>query len=108
MAIPAKAVEVLIQKGRFTPDVAVAIGEAVDMTIAAYQLGTVPVLDMRLAELRAEFLSFRADVNVEFSKVRAEMATLRAELVRWVFLVMLGNVALTAGVTAILNYLQRM
>jgi hypothetical protein len=30
----------------------------------------------------------------------------KAELVRWVFVVMLGNVALSAGATAILNVLQ--
>ena len=75
------------------------------MTIAAYQIVTVPVLDLRLNELRAEF-------RVEFEKLRAEfkadLANLRAELVRWVFLAMLGNVALTVGVTAVLNYLQRM
>lgn len=50
---------------------------------------TVPVLDNRVDALRVE------------------IQALKAELVRWVFIVMLGNVALTAGITAILNTLQR-
>jgi len=50
------------------------------MTLA--QLVTVPVLDARLQELRHEL-----EVSLEKTK---------AELVRWVFLTMLGNVALGA------------
>jgi len=50
------------------------------MTLA--QLVTVPVLDARLQELRYEI-----EVSLEKTK---------AELVRWVFLTMLGNVALGA------------
>ena len=116
MAIQAAAVEVLMEKGRFESSVAVAIAEAVDMTIAAYQIVTVPVLDLRLGELRAEFkvemARLRAEFKEDIASLRAELsgeiAQSRAELVRWVFLVMLGNVALTAGVTALLNYVQRM
>ena len=127
MAIQAAAVEVLMEKGRFESSVAVAIAEAVDMTIAAYQIVTVPVLDLRLGELRAEFkvemARLRAEFKEDMARLRAEfkediaslraelsgeIAQSRAELVRWVFLVMLGNVALTAGVTALLNFVQRM
>ena len=50
------------------------------MTLA--QLVTVPVLDARLQELRYEI-----EVSLERTK---------AELVRWLFLTMLGNVALGA------------
>ena len=52
------------------------------------QIVTVPTLDARLAQL---------ETKIERTK---------AELVRWVFLVMLGNVALNAAATAMLNALK--
>lgn len=85
----AAAVEVLVKKGKFEPHIALAVGEAIDMSINSAQLITVPILDAR------------------FSAMEAKMNTLRADLVRWVFLVMLGNVALSTGTAAILNFLQR-
>jgi hypothetical protein len=80
---------VLIRKSKFEPQVALGIAEAIDMAIQSAQLVTVPILDARLASLEAK------------------VEGVKAELVRWVFLVMLGNVALSAGVTAILNAVQR-
>jgi hypothetical protein len=88
----AAAVDVLIRKSKFEPQVALGIAEAIDMAIQSAQLVTVPILDARLAALEA--------------RMEAKMEGARAELVRWVFIVMLGNVALTAGATAILNAVQ--
>jgi hypothetical protein len=89
----AAAVEVLIRKSKFEPQVALGIAEAIDMAIQSAQLVTVPILDARLLALEA--------------RMDAKMGGVKADLVRWVFIVMLGNVALTAGVTAILNAVQR-
>jgi hypothetical protein len=36
----------------------------------------------------------------------SRLSAVKAELVRWVFLVMIGNVALSTGATALLNALQ--
>ncbi len=84
-----RAVELLVNKARLEPDVALAFAEAIDMAISNAQLVTVPVLDTR------------------FAAVDAKIEKCKADLVRWVFLVMLGNVALSAGATAVLNFLQR-
>jgi hypothetical protein len=89
----AAAVDVLIRKSKFEPQVALGIAEAIDMAIESAQLVTVPILDARLLAMEA--------------RLEARMGGIRAELVRWVFVVMLGNVALTAGITAILNSVQR-
>jgi hypothetical protein len=48
-------------------------------------------------EARFAALEGRFDTQIEKTK---------AELVRWVFLVMLGNVALSGAATALLNALQ--
>ena len=78
MAIHAEAVEILVSKGRFDPQVAIGIAEAIEVSMNRTQLVTVPILDARLQELKTE-------------------------LVRWVFLAMLGNVALSTGTAAVLK-----
>jgi hypothetical protein len=89
MAIHAEAVEILVSKGKFEPQVAMCIAEAIEVSMTLPQLVTVPILDARLDALRAEF--------------KADLERMKAELVRWVFLAMLGNVALSAGTAAVLN-----
>ena len=144
----AATVELLVQKAHLEADVALAIAEAIDMSVNNAQLVTIPVFDSRVAALRGDidtrfttlkaeidsrfttfeadidrrFTTFEADIDSRFAAFRAEMdvrfAALeakidtglektKAELVRWVFLVMLGNVALSAGATALLNAIQR-
>jgi hypothetical protein len=78
MAIHAEAVEILVSKGKFEPQVAIGIAEAIEVSMNRTQLVTVPILDARLQELKVE-------------------------LVRWVFLAMLGNVAISTGSAALLK-----
>ncbi len=73
---------------------AYAIAEGIELALTQSQFVTVPILDARLAQLRAEL-----GTEIERSK---------SELVRWVFLVMLGDVALSTGATALLNWLQHL
>lgn len=93
------SVEILIDKAKFQPDVAVAVAEAIDMAITGASLVSTPVLDVRVSALEARLMAWR-------SEMKADMQEVKAELIRWVFLVMLGNVALGAGATAILNAVQ--
>jgi hypothetical protein len=87
----------------------------------AAQFVTIPILDARLNELRAEMrislMSLENKLNASIQELKSDMLRMdvrfearleqtKAELVRWVFLVMLGNVALTAGATALLNALR--
>jgi hypothetical protein len=85
MTLNAVAVELLIEKGGFEPRVALGIAEAIETSMTQAQFVTVPILDARLAQL---------EVKIERTK---------AELIRWVFVVMLGNVALNAAAAAVLN-----
>lgn len=121
----AATVEVLVNKAHLEPEIAVAFAEAFDMAISNAQLVTVPVMDTRFAAVDARFAAvdarfaaLEAKMDLRFAEVDARFETFeakmeakiekcKAELVRWVFLVMLGNVALSAGTTAVLNYLQR-
>ncbi|MDB6156773.1 MAG: hypothetical protein JWO04_479 [Gammaproteobacteria bacterium] len=87
----------------------------------AAQFVTIPILDARLNELRAEMriclMSLENKLNASIQELKSDMLRMdvrfearleqtKAKLVRWVFLVMLGNVALTAGATALLNALR--
>jgi hypothetical protein len=101
MALHAEAIEILIEKGRFEPEVALGIAEAIEASMMHAQFVTVPILDARLQELRAE-------IRMSQMSLETKMEGIKAELVRWVFLVMLGNVALTAGATALQNALKHL
>jgi len=89
MTLNAVAVELLIDKGGFEPRVALGIAEAIETSMTQAQIVTVPILDARLQDLNA-----RLEIKIEHTK---------AELVRWVFVVMLGNVALNVAAAALFN-----
>jgi hypothetical protein len=134
MTIHAAAVEILIEKARFEPDVALGIAEAIEASMMHAQFVTVPILDARLQDLRAEtrvaLMSLEAKLDHRFGELESKvdrtfgeldakidrrcgeleiaMERIKAELIRWVFLVMLGNVALTAGAAAGLNALRHL
>jgi hypothetical protein len=107
MAIHAAVVEILIEKSHFEPEVALGIAEAIEVSIVRADLVTVPILDARLASLEARVNASIQEVRYELksleARFEARLEQTKAELVRWVFLVMLGNVALSAAATALLN-----
>ena len=57
--------------------------------------------DARFAAIDARFVALEAKMNAALEKTKAE-------LVRWVFLVMLGNVALSVAANAVVNALQHL
>jgi hypothetical protein len=128
MALQAATVEILVEKAKFEPKVALGVAEAIEFEMTQSQFVTVPVLDARLHEVRADIRVLEGKVDAGFkehkadtqrlsadlnarldagsTKVEAKLAEMEARLVRWVFLVMLGNVALSLAATVILNALK--
>lgn len=117
MTSEAAVVELLIGKGRIEPQMAFAIADGIDLAVTQSQFVTVPVLDARFADLRAELRIAVAElekkieltgerIKTDLERTKGDLERTKAELVRWVFLTMLGNVALGAGATALLNVLQ--
>ena len=121
----AATVELLVQKAHLEPDtaLAIAIATAIDMALHNAQLVTVAVLDARFVASEARMDARFAAVESRFSaleakmdaalealeaKLNAALEKTKAELVRWVFLVMLGNVALSVAANAVLNALQHL
>lgn len=90
------AVKILVDEAQFSPQVALAVTRAMDVVIKDAQLVTIPVLDARLAELKAEL---KGDIK----DLRSEMKDMKAELIRWVMLAMLGSTALAAATKAFLD-----
>jgi len=111
MAIHAAAVAILIEKSHFEPEVALGIAEAIEVSLVNAQLVTVPILDARLLSLESKFSAsiqelrheLKSDIVRLEARFEARLEQTKAELDRWVFLVMLGNVALSAAATALLN-----
>jgi hypothetical protein len=130
----AATVELLVQKAHLDPDTALAIATAIDMALQNAQLVTVAILDARFAafeaKIDARFAAAEAKMDARFVTIDARFGTLeakfdarfaaseakmdaalqktKAELVRWVFLVMLGNVALSVAANAVVNALQHL
>lgn len=82
MATEAKAIDVLMNKGNFEPQVALAIAEAVALIMTDAQVVTVPVLDARVAELKTLIKEgdhkvdlVQADLGNKIDLFRAELDT---------------------------------
>src|SRR5256885_1014602 len=107
MALSAATVGILVEKAKFEPEVALGVAEAIELAMTQAQFVTVPILDARLHEVRAEIRVLEGKLDASIRELKADMQRLGAELnakfdaklaemearlVRWVFLVMLGNV----------------
>ena len=125
MAIHAEAVEILVRKSRFEPEVALGVAEAIEVSINLAQLVTVPVLDARILELKTELetefqalrLEFKTELaqglgnlSTEIQKVNAnlsmEIQKVNANLMRWVLLTMLGSTALSMAARSLMSMLS--
>ena len=95
----AETVDTLVREAKFEPDIAVAIGKAIDMAISGANLVTVSLFNERMAQIDIRF----AELRGEFKSCLKEV---EAKLIRWVFLTMLGNVALSMAARSIMNALQ--
>lgn len=127
----AAIVDVLVQKGRFDPQIALAVAEAIDMTIGTSQLVTVPILDARLdtvesrvnarfdaveSRMNARFDAMASGVNVRFealearmdarfeaadAKTDAKLQSMKAELILWIIGMTVGSAFLPKLVAAL-------
>jgi len=118
MALHAATVGILVEKAKFEPEVALGVAEAIELAMTQTQFVTVPILDARLHGVSAEIRALEGKLDASTKEHKADMqrlgaelnaklaeklAEMEAKLVRWVFLVMLGNVALSLAVTTVLN-----
>ena len=110
MAIHAEAVEILVRKSRFEPEVALGVAEAIEVSIKLAQLVTVPVLDARLlelkTELKAEIQALRLEFKTDFGKLSTEIQKVNANLMRWILLTMLGSTALSMAARSLMGMLS--
>src|SRR5262249_42189488 len=110
----------LVRKAQFKPEAAVAIAEAIDMAIINAEVVTVPLLDGRLATVRAELkgdiaalraelkgdiAALRAELKDDIAQLRVELKDMKGELMRWVLLTMVGSSALSAAASALVRNL---
>ena len=106
-----ETVELLVRKANFQPHVALAVAEAIDNSIRDSQFVTVPILDARLAELNARFAELKAMIEVSSERLSKEIVATnertRADLARWVLLVMLGSVAIATGAAEVTRVIHQ-
>jgi hypothetical protein len=74
MASQAATVDLLVKKAKFEPPVAMAVAEAIDNAMTESQFVTVPILDARLAEFRADIRDglLRQEHTIDGTRVSLE------------------------------------
>jgi hypothetical protein len=93
------AVQLLIDKGGFEPRVALGIAEAIETSMTQAQIITIPILDTRVTQLEAK-------IDTQVARLEVKIESVKAELVRWVLVAMLGNAVLSTIAAALLNAFQ--
>jgi hypothetical protein len=87
-----ETLDLLTAKGRFDPQTARAIGEAISLETRRSTDSLATKQD--LVELRAHSKSDVAELRTE---MKVELQSVKAELVRWIFLTMMGQSAMLLG-----------
>ena len=67
------------------------------------QIVTTPILDTRIAQLDTRFAQLEAKIDTQVARLEVKIESVKAELVRWVFVAMLGNAVLSTIAAALLN-----
>jgi hypothetical protein len=104
----AAAMDKLVEKGDLSPQVALAIAEALDITIKAANLATVPMLDARFAQQDAKMEARFAQQEARFAQLDAKMEARFGSIEKliestkvWATLLYAGLAAVFFGVLAV-------
>jgi hypothetical protein len=93
----AAAMDKMIEKGRTTPQLAQAIGEALDITLKAANFVTVPMLDARFAQLEAKMEARFGAMEVRFSALERALESTKV----WAVLLYAGLTIALFGALAV-------
>ena len=93
----AAAMDKLVEKGDLSPQVARAVAEALDITIKAANLATVPMLDARFAQQEARFAQQDAKMEARFSSIEKSIESTKV----WATLLYVGLAAVGFGGLAV-------
>jgi hypothetical protein len=93
----AAAMDKLIEKGRTTPQLAQAIGEALDITLKAANFVTVPMLDARFAQHEAKMEARFGAMEVRFSALERALESTKV----WAVLLYAGLTIALFGALAV-------
>ena len=103
----ASAVAVLVQKGRFDPPVALAIAEAIDMTLVNSQFVTVPVLDARIEAIRSEIRRLDDRFVTAEARTDEKLHRVKVELIFWIVGATAGSALLPKLLATVVEIAQR-
>jgi hypothetical protein len=97
MRMEAVAMDKLVEKGDLSPQVARAVAEALDITIKAANLATVPMLDARFAQQEARFAQQDAKMEARFSSIEKSIESTKV----WATLLYAGLAVVFSGGLAV-------
>ena len=93
----AAAMDKLVEKGDLSPPVARAVAEALDITIKAANLATVPMLDARFAQQEACFAQQDAKMEARFGSIEKSIESTKV----WATLLYAGLAVVFFGALAV-------
>ena len=99
MAMQAATLEIL-EKADLPPRQARAIAQAIELELSAGHASLATRQDLLVAkhELQHEIGTVKQDLQLVKQELRTEIAASRSEVVRWVFLCILGQSAMLLGI----------
>jgi hypothetical protein len=90
MPVLVTTLDILTERAHLDPQVARAIGDAIENEMQRSSPVTEPMLDVRVAELKSHF-----DARLSVLEVKTESS--KADIVRWIFSALIGQLAVTLG-----------
>src|SRR5271163_4826494 len=104
MRMEAVAMDKLVEKGDLSPQVARAVAEALDITLKAANLATVPMLDARFAQLDVRFAQLDARFDQQDAKMEARFGSIEKSIGNtkvWATLLYAGLAAVVFGALSV-------
>ena len=96
----------LLEKTQLPPNQARAILQAMEMEIAAHEVGfctraelkdAVHSFELSIETLRGEIQSLRSEMNIKFESAQANLNAVEGKLMRWTLTCVLSQTAVMAG-----------
>ena len=104
MDMQVAALDILITKGRFAPEAARAIGEAMDLQIARSHdsLAASQQLNETKVELESGIAALDAKIESVRLELKCDMERTKSDVLRWMFAALAGQSALVVGAIRLL------
>lgn len=100
MAVQVATLDLLVERARFAPDVARAVGEAIVMETNATRKSLATKADLVELNLATQqkISDLRSELKADLAQLKVDIADVRVDMARWLFAAVLTQSAATTGI----------